>query len=60
MPPKNWFSLYDRIKVAEDPQPGLESSVNSLYIGVGKDYAIGTFFSGMIDDVRIYNLAVKP
>jgi hypothetical protein len=31
-----------------------------LYIGVGKDYASGTFFSGLIDDVRIYNRAVAP
>ena len=31
-----------------------------LYIGVGKDYAPGSFFSGLIDDVRIYNRAVKP
>jgi hypothetical protein len=48
------------VKVAEDTQPGLESSENSLYIGVGKDYAAGTFFSGMIDDIRIYNRAVHP
>ena len=50
----------DGFKVAEDTQPGLESSENSIYIGVGKDYSTGTFFSGLIDDVRIYNRAVKP
>ena len=50
----------DGLKVAEDTQPGLESSKNSLYIGVGKDYAAGTFFSGLIDDIRIYNRAVSP
>ena len=50
----------DGFKVAEDTQPGLESSANSLYIGVGKDYAAGTYFSGLIDDVRIYNRAVSP
>ena len=44
----------DGAVVAEDTQPGLDSSENSLYIGVGKDYAKGTFFSGLIDDVRIY------
>jgi hypothetical protein len=48
------------IKVAEDTQPGLESSDNSLYIGAGKDYATSTFFSGLIDDVRIYNRVVNP
>jgi hypothetical protein len=50
----------DGFKVAEDTQLGLDSSENSLYIGVGKDYAAGTFFSGLIDDVRIYNRVVKP
>jgi hypothetical protein len=50
----------DGFKVAEDTQPGLESSENSLYIGVGKDYTTGTFFSGLIDDVRVYNRAVRP
>jgi hypothetical protein len=49
----------DGFKVAEDTQPGLESSENSLYIGVGKDYAAGTFFSGLIDDIRIYNKALN-
>jgi len=50
----------DGFEVAKDTQPGLESSENSLYIGVGKDYAAVTFFSGLIDDVRIYNRAVHP
>jgi len=50
----------DGFKVAEDTQPGVESSANSLYIGVDKNYAAGTFFSGLIDDVRIYNRAVSP
>jgi len=50
----------DGAVVAEDTMPGLDSSTNGLYIGVGKDYAAGTFFSGLIDDVRIYNRAVKP
>jgi hypothetical protein len=50
----------DGFKVAEDGQTGLESSQNGLYIGVGKDYATGTFFSGLIDDVRIYNRVVSP
>ena len=50
----------DGVAVAEDTQPGLESSANSLYIGAGKDYAAGTYFSGLIDDIRIYNRAVHP
>ncbi len=50
----------DGVAVAEDTQNGLAASTSGLYIGVGNDYAPGTFFSGMIDDVRIYNRVVKP
>jgi len=50
----------DGVVVAEDTQPGLEDAQNDLYIGVDKNYAPGTFFSGLIDDVRTYNRAVKP
>ena len=46
--------------VAEDLQDTLNGSANGLYIGVGKDYAAGTYFGGMIDDVRIYNRVVRP
>ena len=46
--------------VAEDTQTGLEGSDRGLYIGVGKDYGASSFFSGLIDDVRVYNRAVKP
>ncbi len=46
--------------VAEDTQPGLENSQMGLYFGVGKNYAAGTFWSGLIDDIRIYNRAVSP
>jgi N-acetylneuraminic acid mutarotase len=50
----------DGVTVAEDTQPGLKSSQMGLYIGTGKAMEPGTYFSGMIDDVRIYNRAVKP
>ncbi len=50
----------DGVAVAEDAQPGLEGSQMGLYIGVDKNYAPGTFFSGLIDDVRIYNRVVSP
>ena len=54
-------TLYvDGIAVAQDMQDSLESSSNGLYIGTGKDMAPGTYFSGLIDDVRIYNRAVNP
>lgn len=48
------------LAVAEDTQTGLLSSDRGLCIGVGKDYPAGTYFGGMIDDVRIYNRAVRP
>jgi hypothetical protein len=50
----------DGVVVAEDTQPTLEGSQMGLYIGVDKNYTTGTFFSGLIDDVRIYNRAVHP
>jgi hypothetical protein len=31
-----------------------------MYIGTGKDMAIETYFSGLIDDIRIYNRVVSP
>ena len=60
-----WDGLYrtlyvDGIAVAQDTQDGLESSSNGLYIGCGKNMQPGTYFSGLIDDVRIYKRAVKP
>jgi hypothetical protein len=54
-------TLYvDRIAVAEDTQDGLKGSNEGLYIGCGKAMEAGTFWSGLIDDVRIYNRAVAP
>ena len=50
----------DGIVVAEDTQHGLVSSQMGLYIGTGKDMEPGTYFSGLIDDVIIYNRAVLP
>ena len=46
--------------VAEDAQAGLEVSDTGFNFGVGKDYLPRTYFSGLIDDIRIYNRAVKP
>ena len=54
-------TLYvDDVVVAEDTQDGLEGSDNGLYIGSGKMMQPGTYWSGLIDDVRIYNRAVTP
>jgi hypothetical protein len=50
--------IVDGVTVAEDRQIGPGSSDRGMSIGVGKDFATGTFFSGLIDDVRIYNRVV--
>ena len=60
-----WDGLYrtlyvDDILVAEDTQDSLKDSDSGLYIGCGKNMEAGTFWSGLIDDVRIYNRAVIP
>lgn len=54
-------TLYvDGIAVAEDTQDGLEGSDNGLYFGCGKNMEAGTYWSGLIDNVRIYNRVVFP
>ena len=54
-------TLYvDDVAVAEDTQESLGGSDNGLYIGCGKAMKAGTYFSGLIDDVRIYNRVVTP
>ncbi|MHC4145533.1 MAG: LamG-like jellyroll fold domain-containing protein [Planctomycetota bacterium] len=52
-------TLYvDDVAVAEDIQDGLIGSDNGLCIGTGKNMEPGTYFSGLIDDIRIYNVAL--
>ncbi len=54
-------TLYvDSIAVAQDTQDGLTDSANGLYIGTGNFMEPGTYWSGLIDDVRIYNRVVIP
>jgi hypothetical protein len=50
----------DGVTVAEDMQDGLEGSAGGLFVGVGKNYTPGSFFSGLIDDIRIYNRVIEP
>ena len=55
-------NLYvDGVEVAVDSGyvVGVPSD-GGLYIGAAKDLNTGSFFSGLIDDVRIYNRTVKP
>jgi hypothetical protein len=49
----------DNVEVATDTTCGVINE-DSLYIGAGKNLTPGTFFSGLIDDVRIYNRVVTP
>ena len=51
-------NLYvDGVHVATDSQSGLSGSTGGLVIGGSQ---AGSFFSGLIDEVRIYNRAVRP
>jgi len=50
----------DDAEVAKDTQPQLAGSTGGLYIGAGKNLEPGSFFSGLIDDVRIYSRAITP
>jgi len=50
----------DDVVAASDTQASLERSGMGLNIGCGPDETSGTFFSGLIDDVRIYNRAITP
>jgi N-acetylneuraminic acid mutarotase len=50
----------DDIEVARDALDSLEQAKGDLNIGVGVDFQAESFWSGLIDDVRIYNRVVIP
>ena len=50
----------DNVEVARDTQAGLVAAAGGLNIGADTTLQPGTFWSGLIDDVRIYSQAVKP
>jgi hypothetical protein len=50
----------DDILLAEEADVGLADCYGGLNIGCGKNMTPGTFFTGLIDEVRIYNRAVRP
>jgi len=56
------YLYVDGSEVAKDTASlsGLEDAYGGLYFGTGSTLALGSFFSGLIDDVRIYNRAVRP
>jgi hypothetical protein len=54
-------SLYvDGVEVAKDTAAinPLKSAIGGLYFGVSSTLEAGTFFSGLIDDVRIFDVAL--
>ena len=55
----NRILYVDDVVVAQDTQANLSGSEGGLYIGTGNTLE-GTFFSGLIDDMQIYNEAVTP
>jgi Tol biopolymer transport system component len=57
---KNRILYVDDVEVARDTQPDLKSMSTSLQIGCGSSRKPGTFWSGLIDDVRLYKQAVSP
>ena len=50
----------DDSEVARDTQTGLQGSQGDLYIGAESNLEPGTFWSGLIDDVLVYDRAVAP
>jgi hypothetical protein len=50
----------DDVEIARDAEPYLAGATGGLYIGAGKNLEPGGFFSGLVDDVRIYNMTVTP
>jgi hypothetical protein len=56
----NRILYVDESEVARDAPGNLAPSTGGLYIGAGSTLAAGSFWSGLIDDVRIYDRAVTP
>ena len=56
----NRILYVDEVEVARDTAANLEAAGGGLYIGAGSGLEPGTFWTGLIDDVRIYNRVVKP
>jgi L-ascorbate metabolism protein UlaG (beta-lactamase superfamily) len=50
----------DDVEVARDSQGTPVFSAGGLYLGAGSTLSSGSFWSGLIDDVRLYGRAVQP
>jgi hypothetical protein len=56
----NRLLYLDGVEVARGPQSALPSLTTGLYIGADSKPTAGAFWSGLIDDVRIYDRIVRP
>jgi len=56
----NRILYIDDVEVATDTQASPNTSWDGLHIGTGSMLLEGTFWSGLIDDVWVYDFAVKP
>ena len=56
----NRILYVDNIVVAIDTQANLLGSEGGLLIGTGNIFATGEYWTGLIDDVRIYDRAITP
>jgi hypothetical protein len=50
----------DRVLVSEDAPRSMTDTSGKLLLGAAQDMAPGAFWTGLIDEVRIYNRVVKP
>jgi len=50
----------DEVVVAADTQSSLVGSLGGLNLGCGKNQGPESFWSGLIDEVRVYSRAIKP
>ncbi len=50
----------DGVEVVRDTPPSLETLYSMLYIGAGRHLGTTSYWSGLIDNVRIYTRAVQP
>ena len=55
----NRIFYVDDVQVTRDTAASLEAAGGDLYIGAGSGLETGIFFTGLIDDVRIYNKALS-
>lgn len=54
------FDLYvDGFNVTQDEQNNIHGKQNGLYFGAGTTLDAASFFSGLIDDIRIYDVALR-